>query len=373
MKVITITLTAVLLLLLFDVCAHAGEDDSWVGGSGLPVPIKPTYSVEVTAARLQITFPSEITKYHGWVPTIRSEYDLKFESSKDDPVLAEFGFPIVYQGLRYNHDPLNDGDVPTVYVKLDGEPVPARFLNFNDLARPLVEQWQEKIDRLLKEHPALEKEVMSTRAAIQATGPRAEHPAIGDLYRWLRDHFAEEELPRHEIRSIVTGLLGISTDYPHRPDYTVQAALAWLDPDHEKMDMYEQLRQQLRVGFLLLNPANGQLLDARDITDRPVFGAFQFQVSLAPNVQHKLVVQHQQRLGFHPGFYGLHYALITPYWGRWRKTSIEVRFPEGARSIAIRPPAGEVTQEDGMSVYRIEMGRPVEDLYVSALPPSKKN
>jgi hypothetical protein len=247
----------------------------------------------------------------------------------------------------------------------------------------------EEVDRRLTERPPLRDEVTAIRAEGARRGDSwLRQEGAERLYQWQHEHPEYNQgIPGDIPLWIPRGLLGViskgGSDYA-----AIQDARLWLEGKRagvDRVDLLEMLSRRWDHETLLLNPYNGQLVETNDaertwIADTP-FGVLQFQVVLPPNEPHKLVVEYQQELGVgglgsKQAFRGLRYILTSAgRWGGWGKTSIEIRVPQGYGRVAIRPPAGKVVDAKGMTIYQIQMGRPVENLYVSAgrAPITKKN
>ncbi len=357
----TVAMAAALVVLLAVGAAHGGESHYWIGAAGVPSPLSQSY-VEVTSVRVTITFAPRGCATDEVL--VRAEFELDCERNTELQDV-EVGFPVAYPYLYPMPLDSEYPTPPTAYVKLDGCPVPARFMFLCELAEPIVEEWLTEIDRLLEREPAL-------REAVKAARVSGDEAALAG---WLRGNLPEERFSTLRASYIAEGLLagpGCPSDYWY--DYRVEAALLWLDPDREGVNPYWELLEKWGHEVLLLDPRTEHLRDARDLEPEPGLGAFVFPVRLDPGKTHTLVVQHRQRLGgtVHlgpPPFKGLRYNLTNARrWGRPERVSIEVRIPATWSKAAIRPAPSSTAREGGFRVYRMRMARPVEELYISAVP-----
>ena len=369
-----VRLASASFLLLVSLCggARAGEAWSAVGESGVPAPLSPLRpSLTVSNARIIIICPSSEEKWE-WA-TVRAEYDLKLERRDPAPITVEVGLPVAFEGLFYRGLGGSDRSKLEAFVKLDGEAVEARFLSFADLARPTVRAWKQQIYTLLPDHPALWQRVKELSGKKMRYSWSPSEARAKRLARWMRENTEEREVSAFGLQSVAAGFLG-GEGANRQAHEAVQDALEWLKPSHQRVDLYAELGEQWQHEPLLLDPRNGQLIDARSLEDEPAFGAFQFQITLTPNKEHRLVVQHRQRLGYGPyrtrrPFHGLRYVMKTARrWGGWYRTLIEVRVPRGWGKALLRPPASEVRREGGLTIYRLWMKSSLEDFYVSAVP-----
>jgi hypothetical protein len=366
-------LAGLAVLLMPGIALANGEPSSWLGEAGDLVPITET-NIHVQAERLIIALPAAAEE--GWhSATVRAEYTLLAESSGSEPVRAQIAFPVSSFAVPSEHGESQKPE-PTAYVKLDGRPIAVRFLTFSDLADPWVKEWQADIERRLREMPELRQQIAAVRAESNERGGLGWlcSEGVGNLAMWLQSHGGPPAGERPAGELIAGGLLGVRPYTGGGRVDCVQSALQWLNPKHERVDVHQLLSQRWDHEPLLLDPYTGQLHDPTD-TGSPAFGTFVFAIELERGVQHQLVVQYRQGMGYlnaRGGNHseGLRYIMKTARrWGRWGATDVEIRVPPGWEQVATRPPATHVATEDSMRVYSIEMKhRPVEDLYVSGVP-----
>lgn len=365
----TTTLTALLVVGCVACPVWAGEETSWSGESGAPAPLSGRHVMTVKSQEVQITlvrpgprgFPEAV---------VRVEYVLTAEPSEEGPV--EVGFPVCYEGV-----PTGDGErfppaPPRAYVKLDGRAVDVRFVAFEELARPRVQERQEEIETLLDRVPGLAAEASRIREEGKQQGEGwLQAEGVRELGAWLQEKVAREGLGGADATWVAGGILGVRPRSGWgRLDQAVQGALMWLDPERERVNVYEELAEEWGHERLLLDAATGQLVDSRSIAWEHLFGAFVFDIGVEGGGEHTLVVQHRQPLGFLDmgGTVGLRYVLTRARrWGGYFRPTIEVRVPAEWGPVALRPPAMESAREGGMQVYRVRLKeRPVEEVYVSA-------
>ena len=372
---------AMLVVLCLPSGAWGGERHYWMGEASLPFPLSGRPSdVEVTAARVVVTL-LPIPELAPDMATVRVEYDLKGREKEGPVVVVGVGLPIACAGLGEKGYPVGFRGRPAIYVKLDGHPVETRFLSLYDLAEETIQDWSRQIDLLLEKYPSLNDKVKSIRE--QAEQEHDSWPAmkgVRELADWMREHM-EVDWPMGGPAPIAAGLLRVR---PHWWGRDILRALVWLDPTRDASDwsqgrrnLYKKLSDEWRHKELLLDPFTGQLVDVGGgfLVGSGMFGVFVFDIGVEPLKEHKLVVQHRQRLGgrrriAHNPFNALRYNLTSG--NRWpgaRASVIEVRVPVGWTNVAIRPRGSYLGDRDGFAVYRIQMKRPGEELYVSAVPP----
>jgi hypothetical protein len=363
-------LIVLLLLVLSGVAAWGnGDPAAWIGEGGALVPISRP-DIGIDEERLTIEFPALTNR--DWRAIIRAEYDLRKTSSLASSAPLEIGFPISFPFMTSPEY----AKTPLVYVKLDGKAIRARYLTFEDLIAPTINLWIKKIDKLLKDKHDLHEAVVASRNTKS-------DPNIARLLAgWMCENMDMKGKTVDEMTPIAEGLIGGSSGKGR--DYAVQAALKWLDPNYQEVDLFKQLSQRWDHEPLLLDPQSKQLAK---VPDERAFGVFQFQLPALSEGKHKLVVQYRQRLGFGPGpvykspkrnlystpFQGIRY-ILTPAkkWASWGTTHIKIVVPQGWQEIAIRPAPNKTTDKQGMKIHEIVMGKPEENLYVSALRKPEK-
>jgi hypothetical protein len=343
-----------------------GEPTAEQSDSGIIVPID-SQQAEVVEQRVTATLPPPKLAWER-PATIRAEYVLRNRGRA--PLQMTIGWPVSRTG--YN------GDVHRVglpVVKLDGKSAPATFLSLDDLAEAYANEWLPRIDKLLEAKPELREQVLAARrdkarAAEESQGsrqsPRSAPWQPSALSRWLHEHEpSTQRFGRPE--ELAAGLVGAGHS-GSRCDQTMQQVLRWLDPSYQYVHIYPLLAERWDQETRLLDPITGQLVDTRQgmLDWEPSFGIFRFSVTLAPGRKHRLVVQYGQFLGWDSSCLGLAYVMKPAQrWGRWGRTTIEVLAPPQWQTVGIRPAAKKVGTRSGMALYRIRMGRPSENLYVS--------
>jgi hypothetical protein len=282
----------------------------------------------------------------------------------------DIGFPIA--PVYYSNNTPNSKKT-SAKITLDGKALPYKFLTDVDLQKPIIKAWLAELSGQLRDHP----EVLQQANAIRKTSGISKEGAE-QLAKWLSENTASKELRTEFLRAVATGMLEATTtdwdeDMDIRDGNSLQYAMKWFNPYREIVNLDELLNQRWDHEELLLDPRSGQLY--RPGTLGPGhFGVFSFSISLTPKASHKLVVEYKQQLGWEWGnIWGLRY-IMTPArrWDYWGDTLIEIRFPKGWQNVATRPTAKKIGRSKGMELYRIKMGRPVENLYVSAIPAAKK-
>ncbi len=365
-------------LTLFAATAGASANsvpDSGLSEGGAPVPISRN-DVEVVSERLLITFPPAGQRKAD--ATVRAEYILELDERVSAPRVLDIGFPISYPWMRDTQYASSTGPLPRATVTRDGHAVAVRFLNFETLARPTVNEWRRQIDEGLRKFPELRKLVLAARQEGKARGEGwLQDKGWKPVRAWLIKNGGKEiREPEWRSDEIARGLVGLaSLDDDYRLDEPLQEALAWLNPKYKKVYLTDQLSREWGHQSLLLNPEDGRLFS----TDMGIlFGVLQFRIELAPHKQHTLVVDYQQPLGFAGSytvgsnteyvFQGFRYIMANAdKWRNWGETFIEIRIPKGWGRVGLRPPAPVIRDKRGTRIYRIRMGMPVEDLYVSAM------
>ncbi|NIN64715.1 MAG: hypothetical protein GTO63_08445, partial [Anaerolineae bacterium] len=241
-------LSVVFLGLLATTCPLcAGEPTGQFAESGIVVPIDDTH-VDVLDQKVFITLPQPKVPPDGQPKpaVIRVEYVLHREPSlpdeKDEPLTIQVGWP-TSSGV-----PLGERGhllcIPA--IKFDGKPVAYNFLSFDDLWNEYEQLWMARIDKLLRWKPALKERVLCWRQTA----------AVGKLKDWMEQHGLGSESKRM-TETIAAGLLG-NTDDNARPSdrgYAIQAALTWLDPFYESIDLYKTLSERWGHKLLVLDPA----------------------------------------------------------------------------------------------------------------------
>lgn len=339
-----------------------GEPTARLSDSGIIVPIEDR-DAHVIAQRVTLTLPPPERVWHD-PAIVRVEYVLR--SDRREPLAIWLGWPT--SGIRYQGGAPHPRCLPA--IKFDGKPTGYNLLSLDDLAEPYVRGWTKQMDQLLELRPALRKQVLKVREEGTQRGQEwLAGEGMSALARWLSENRLARDV---ESEGLACGLLGVNAGHGGDRRYRyVERALRWLDPDRRAVNAYDELSRRWGHEALMLEPETGQIMDIRgDMIREPEFAVFRFPITLQPRQQHHLVVQYGQFLGecnrFDDPWYGLAY-LMEPArrWGRWERTAIEVRAPSAWRTVAIRPPAHQVKTERGFAVYRINMGRPEENLYLS--------
>jgi len=344
-----------------------GEPTARLSDTAIIVPVE-EHRVHVLDQRVTITLP---TPKDVWKrpAVVRAEYVL--QSDHTDPLTITVGW--LTAGIRYwySADAIPPSCTPA--IKLDGKPVGYNFLSFDDLADEYVGPWSKRVNELLESKPALKEQVLRIRHEARARGndwPPSDG-GVGVLAQWMRQAGLALE---SDADAIAGGLLGVRpSNLGNRRDFFVQRALAWLDPTHQQVDVYAVLSRRWSHDTRLLDPFTRQLVDTRHdmFEQEPPFGVFRFPVTLEPGKSHGLIVQYGQFVGGaafpKTAWYGLVY-LMEPArrWGKWERTSVEIKVPTDWKTVAIRPAAAETEVEAGYRLYRILLThRPWENLYLS--------
>ena len=370
-----------------------GESSVFLVNSGIIVPVTETH-VQVPEQSVTITLPTPTADQEMAPAHIRVVYSLLNDSDK--PLDLTVAWPT---GARSGEHPNPPQTTHPVYIKLDDTPIASTFLDYFALAEQYIQPWMEQIDALLQEKPELRDKVLELRRETNFV-PReltvAEHietyqDAVSYLGSWMDAHgyYIDNDIFTSEY--ISRGLLNKAPGIDSWHDRNVQAALKWLDPSYQQIDLYEAISQRWDYRPLLLDPNKEWLNDVShgmiypDEAFADSFGIIRFPISLVANKKQTLIVDYQHSLslvghyvfnkkeeqsGYARDYYGLVYIMEPARrWGRWDKTTINICVPNGWKKVAIRPRPTRVSEAPGMKIYHIEMPhRPNENLYVSVVP-----
>jgi hypothetical protein len=364
---------AIMLLLSATVTVFANSvPDSGLGESGDVVPVSRN-DVGVVSERLLIVMPPA-AQYDGKA-RVRAEYKLKLDKKITKPCVVDIGFPISYPWMRDTEYSYGDGSIPHAAVKLNGHAVHVQFLNLEQLARPTIEAWLNRVDKGLQRFPDLQKLINIERAKGTRRSINDSCPSVES---WLQKYGGQKLNAAQDEHLVALGLIGVATlDDESRVDQPLQHALAWLDLNYKEINLTQVLSDRWGHKQLMLSTYDHKLYEP-NIGE--LFGVLQFRIELAPGKLQTLVVEYQQPLGF-SGLYmannrteysscGFRYIMANAHkWQSWGSTAIEIRIPRDWHDVAIHPQAHLISSQKGMRIYRIKMGMPTDALYVSTDPP----
>ncbi|MHB1001422.1 MAG: hypothetical protein ACYC27_19455 [Armatimonadota bacterium] len=367
----------ILAVLLASISAFAdGEPTRFVSGTGILVPTDSMHT-QVLDQRITITLPKAFERKSDNITykalgraVIRAEYILHIPKDYGvyEPLRMDIGWLVADPfKIRTNNGKI---DHVSTAIKFDGKSVAWNYIEYKQLTEPYTRNWLKQIDKLLESKPALKERVMAIRkeGESQETYWR-ETAGAGKLQNWMMENGFEIE-NKHDKEIIARGLLGWESKYNYSIGYDIQKALAWLDPSYEPVELNDVLSQRWSHSTLLLDPDTDLLIDVRDSLNQWWdFSLFRFPITIEPGKKHKLTVQYTQSMGRVDDWYGIVY-LMEPArkWGRWEKTTIDIRVPNDWNMVAIRPKASIIETANGYTTHRISInGRPYENLFISGI------